>query len=308
MADRRMFAKTIIDSDAFLDMPITTQVLYFHLCMRADDEGFINNPKKIQRMVGCNDDDLKLLIAKSFVIPFETGIIVIKHWKLHNYIRKDRFKETVYKEERSALFEKENGVYTFDPLEDRSQINETGNFDNYNDDAHCGSSKTSNGNQLPTNCQPVDNQPSTGWQPNGDKCVTQVRLGKVRLGKDRLGKEDMLHGADDSAAMPEEFHPTIISLALNDKSSYPVNQLQVNEWKELYPAVDVEQQLRNMKGWLDSNPKRRKTKAGILKFITGWLAREQDKGGTYRNKSGANNNDTNNPFLKMAMEGVFDDE
>ena len=112
MAERRMFAKTIIDSDAFLDMPLSTQALYFHLSMRADDDGFINNPKKIQRMVGGGDDDLKLLIAKRFIIPFESGIVVIKHWKIHNYIRSDRYKETVYKDEKAALTLKENGAYT----------------------------------------------------------------------------------------------------------------------------------------------------------------------------------------------------
>ena len=102
MAERRMFAKTIIDSDAFLDMPLSTQALYVHLSMRADDEGFINNPKKIQRMIGATDDDRKLLIAKSFIIPFESGIVVIKHWKIHNYIRGDRIHETKYIEERAA--------------------------------------------------------------------------------------------------------------------------------------------------------------------------------------------------------------
>ena len=112
MAERRMFAKTIIDSDAFLDMPLSTQSLYFHLSMRADDDGFINNPKKVQRMVGCADDDLKLLIAKNFIIPFESGIVVIKHWKIHNYIRNDRYKETVYQEEKAMLDVKENNAYT----------------------------------------------------------------------------------------------------------------------------------------------------------------------------------------------------
>ena len=103
MAERRMIAKTIIDSDLFLDMPMSTQCLYFHLNMRADDDGFINNPKKIQRMIGCNDDDIKLLIAKNFIIPFESGVVVIKHWKIHNYIRMGRYKETLYKEEKSQL-------------------------------------------------------------------------------------------------------------------------------------------------------------------------------------------------------------
>ena len=112
MAERRMFAKTIIDSDAFIDMPLSTQALYFHLSMRGDDDGFINNPKKIQRMIGASDDDLKVLIMKNFIIPFESGIVVIKHWRIHNYIRGDRKKATVYPEEMSMLSEKENGAYT----------------------------------------------------------------------------------------------------------------------------------------------------------------------------------------------------
>lgn len=112
MAERRMFSKTIIDSDAFLDMPMSTQALYFHLSMRADDDGFINNPKRIQRMIGASDDDLKLLIAKSFIITFESGVVVIKHWKIHNYIRNDRYKPTTYEEEKAMLIEKENKAYS----------------------------------------------------------------------------------------------------------------------------------------------------------------------------------------------------
>lgn len=112
MAERRMFAKTIIDSDAFIDMPLSTQCLYFHLSMRADDDGFINNPRKIQRMISASDDDLKVLIMKRFILPFDSGVVVIKHWKIHNYIRNDRYKETVYQDEKAQLLLKENGVYT----------------------------------------------------------------------------------------------------------------------------------------------------------------------------------------------------
>lgn len=114
MAERRMFAKTIIDSDAFLDMPLSSQALYFHLSMRADDDGFINNAKKIQRTLGCADDDMKLLLAKNFIIPFETGVCVIKHWKIHNLIQKDRYKPTVYVEHKDKLSLKNNNVYTLD--------------------------------------------------------------------------------------------------------------------------------------------------------------------------------------------------
>jgi hypothetical protein len=114
MAERRMFAKKITESDAFLDMPSSTQMLYFHLSMNADDDGFVNNPKKIQRMCGASDDDFKLLIAKSFVLLFESGVIVIKHWKMHNYIQADRYRPTDYVEEKSMLGLKKNKAYTLD--------------------------------------------------------------------------------------------------------------------------------------------------------------------------------------------------
>lgn len=150
MAERRMFSKTIIDSDAFLDMPLSTQALYFHLSMRADDDGFINNPKKIQRMVGCNQDDITLLIAKRFVIPFESGVCVIKHWRIHNYIRTDRYKETPYQEEKSQLMLKDNNAYTL--------INEAPTIG------------------IPSG---IPDGVQSDYQ-----CETQVRLGKDRLGKD----------------------------------------------------------------------------------------------------------------------------
>lgn len=117
MPERRMFAKTIIDSDAFLDMPISAQLLYFHLSMRADDDGFVNKPKSIMRVCGCKDDDIQILFAKKFVIPFESGIVVIKHWKIHNYIRKDTYTETKYKEEKALLETDENGSYRINYLE-----------------------------------------------------------------------------------------------------------------------------------------------------------------------------------------------
>lgn len=106
-----MFSKAIIDSDLFLDMSLSAQALYFHLSMRADDDGFVNNPKKLQRMIGASDDDLKILIAKRFLIPFESGIVVIKHWRIHNFIRQDRYKETLYTEEKNRLTNKENTGY-----------------------------------------------------------------------------------------------------------------------------------------------------------------------------------------------------
>lgn len=115
MAERRMFTKKITESDAFLDMPLSAQCLYFHLNMSADDDGFVNAPKKIQRLIGASDDDLKLLIAKSFVLVFETGVLVIKHWRMHNTIRQDRYHPTDYQEEYKQLGLKSNNSYTWQP-------------------------------------------------------------------------------------------------------------------------------------------------------------------------------------------------
>ena len=110
MANKRMFNLNLIDTDLFLEMPISSQNLYFHLGMRADDEGFVGNPKKIIRTIGANEDDLRVLITKNFVIPFETGVIVIRHWKLNNYLRNDRKQDTIYQYEKSLLVEN-NNVY-----------------------------------------------------------------------------------------------------------------------------------------------------------------------------------------------------
>lgn len=110
-----MFTKKITDSDAFLDMPMSTQCLYFHLNMNADDDGFVNNPKKIQRMIGASDDDVRILLSKSFILCFDNGVIVIKHWRMHNTLRKDRYKATNYQEEFNTLGLKENGTYTWQP-------------------------------------------------------------------------------------------------------------------------------------------------------------------------------------------------
>ena len=111
MANRRMFSKKITETDFFLDMPMSAQCLYFHLNMSADDDGFIGNAKTIRRMVGASEDDFKLLMAKEFIIPFESGVVVIKDWKVHNYIRSDRYNKTVYTEEKRQLTENENGQY-----------------------------------------------------------------------------------------------------------------------------------------------------------------------------------------------------
>lgn len=186
MAEKRMFTKSIIDSDRFLEMPLSTQALYFHLGMRADDEGFINSPKKIIRAVNCNEDDLKLLIAKGFVICFDTGIIAITHWKLHNHIQKDRFKPTLYEEEKSLLDENNRKEYIL---------------------------KTAVSNSMDTKCIQIVS--------NAD---TKNRLDKNRIDKDSIVNVSTavdVRNASDYQGVVDLFNSVCISLPkvqkLNDK-------------------------------------------------------------------------------------------
>lgn len=151
-----MFSLQIADSDAFLDMPISAQCLYFHLGMRADDDGFVS-PKRISRMLGTSTDDLGILIAKRFVLAFESGVVVIKHWPNNNLIRKDRYTDTNYKHEKATLGLNENGSYT----EKENAV---------------------------TQITGVVNERLTKGKPN---VIPVVNPGKVRLGKDRLGKDSI---------------------------------------------------------------------------------------------------------------------
>ena len=119
MANKRMFSKEIVGSDAFLDMPTSSQLLYFHLGMEADDDGFIGNPKKICRFVGASDDDLKILLSKRFVLMFDSGVVVVKHHRMNNNWDKYNCKRTVYAEEFAQLYIKENKAYTLDKIQGR---------------------------------------------------------------------------------------------------------------------------------------------------------------------------------------------
>lgn len=112
MAKKRMFSLLVIDTDTFLDMPLSAQALYFHLCMRADDDGFIGNPKRIMRLINASEDDLKILLAKGFVIKFdEVGVLVVKHWRIHNTIQSDRYTRTIYSDELNRLCINDNKSY-----------------------------------------------------------------------------------------------------------------------------------------------------------------------------------------------------
>lgn len=108
MANRRMFSLDVVGTDSFIDMPVSAQCLYFHLGMRADDDGFLSNPKQVIKLTSCVNDDIKILISKGYVIPFESGVVVIRHWKQNNYLRPDRYRETICIQEKQSLEIKDN--------------------------------------------------------------------------------------------------------------------------------------------------------------------------------------------------------
>ena len=124
MAEKRMLSKKVLDTDAFLDMPLSAQALYFHLAINADDEGFIGNPKRIRDYIGAGEDDLALLIEKRFVILFKSGVVVIRHWKIHNTLRRDRSHPTLFAEEKAGLIVEDNGAYS-DRFFDSIHVNQT---------------------------------------------------------------------------------------------------------------------------------------------------------------------------------------
>lgn len=171
MAERRMFSQKIVESDAFTDMPLSAQVLYFHLNMNADDDGFVNNPKKIARSITATEKDLKILTEKRFLISFPSGVVVIKHWKMHNSIKMDRYKPTEYQEEFSLLYIKKNKAYTENP-EHAGIVNPS-----YSEEPEW--------NQSGTETDPDWSQNGTSLDPN------RIQNGAQMEPQDRLGKDSI---------------------------------------------------------------------------------------------------------------------
>ena len=217
-----MFTKKIVDSDAFLDMPLSTQALYFHLNMRADDDGFVNNPKKIQRMIGASEDDLKLLIAKRFLLAFENAVVVIKHWRMHNLLRKDRYSPTQYQEQKEELVLKENGSYT-------EKI------------------------EIPALSEP-DNQMATTWQPNDNQMATQDRIGKDSIGKVRIDKDSIdYNGIKDAYNTLCPSLPSVKFLSDARKKAIKArfNKYSIDDFQEVFRKAEASDFLKgkNVRNW-----------------------------------------------------------
>jgi hypothetical protein len=282
MAERRMFSKKVTDDDAFMLLSSAAQALYLHLSMNADDDGFCNQVSICMFRAHASVKDLESLLTERYIYQFENGVIVIKHWRMANALRKDRYNPTIFKKEMAQLDLDDTGEYNL---------------------------KSENSSWLPDGCQVVA------------KRLPQVRLGKDRIGQDRIGQDridssveaepeyleplnynmEVLDGVseegkryEEEVLLPaeekkhtifpaEELESTITELApvesviLNDNSEWIPTVEEYEEYKRLYPNVDIDQEFRKIHGWCKDNPKKRKTRTGVKRFVGGWLSREQDK-------------------------------
>lgn len=224
MAERRMFAKTIVNSDAFTDMPLSAQALYLHIAIEADDWGFVNNPKAIRRSVGASEDDLRLLVAKRFLIAFDSGVVAVKHWLVNNYIQADRRHQTKYQAELSMLFVDENKSYTF---------TDTGRLaaETFSRVSKMDTKRIQNVSKVDTSCiQPVS------------KMDTEVRLGKDRLGESSNSsrvdtqpnpKEDVQAKPAPRAKKPK--HKTVVKHQRGAHANVKLTDEEMDKLKARFP-------------------------------------------------------------------------
>lgn len=277
MAERRMISKRVVDSDAFIEMPLSAQGLYFHLCMRADDDGFINNARRIQRDCGANEDDARILIAKGFLLAFDSGVVVIKHWKIHNYIPKDRYKPTAYQEELAELAVKPNGSYTRRKQLEADSVPAPALPDPEEAEAENQQEEPENGpEEAPEEC---GDGLYTVCIQNVDGVYTQDRLGKVRLGEDRIGEEEDARARATSPA----------SFALANDAEYRPAADQVAKWVEAFPDLDVERELLQAAQKNNAKPpNQRKNVLNVDLYIVNWLINADGRRKKAAAPSGAN--------------------
>lgn len=231
MAERRMFAKTIVLSDAFLDMPMSARCFYFTLGMFADDDGFVNNPKAIMRQCGASIDDMNVLIAKKFVILFEDGVIVIKHWRINNYLRNDRYVQTKYTDDKALLTLDENGAYTMEI-----------------------------GVGIPSVGIPKDGIPSIGKDR-----IVEDRLEEVRVGKEKKENEDT-----NVSSQKKKFTPPTVE-EVDDFCYENNLGIDASEFVDFYTANGWMVGKNHMKDWKATArnwDRKRKKDTGSQRFMT----------------------------------------
>lgn len=262
MAERRMFAKKIIEVDKFMELPASAQALYLHLNLASDDDGFCDQVTISIFRAHASTQDLQSLIDMGYVYRFESGVVVIRHWRASNTIRSDRYTRTIHIAEASMIFLDENaGVYYL-----ASDVPEGIEAPNIID------IKASKKASKKTSWQPTGNHTATTRQPTGNQSVPQVRLDKESIDKDIYNTS---YSPELKSSEASE-KPFITFPCIKDET-FEVTNEYLEQLKGYYPGLDVEQQIRNMRSWIDGNPNSRKTASGMKRFITNWLNREQNR-------------------------------
>ena len=261
MAERRMFSRRVIESARFLRMPVSAQALYFHLGMQADDDGVVEG-YKVLRMIGANEDDLRVLVAKGFAIVLNEDLVTyLTDWNENNRMRADRKVDSAY---RDLLIQMVPDVVL---IESKERADRTKGVTAECRDVHSATMGQQWDVPGTSAGQPRDNHGTASGQPWDG------------IGKDRIGKVSIVQDSNNNTtSAPEpEAPPPAVEFVLNDGTLYGVPQDDVAKYQQLYPGIDVMQELRKIVGWCDANPKNRKTRTGAKRFVNGWLSRAQDK-------------------------------
>ena len=239
MAERRMFAKSVIGADAFLDLPAGARLLYYDLAMRADDDGFVNAPKTIMRMVGAAPADLEALIKARFLLAFENGVVAIRHWKAHNYIQNDRYHPTVYQNEKSMLITEGNSY------ELRAQ----------------------------TACIHSVSILDTEVRIESEQEQEQ----EIEIEPEQEREIEPETETEKESPRPTSPSSSGFSLPTKEKKKYVVGDEKIKVYAALWPELDMNTEFSAMQSWLQANPERQKTLAQTPRFVYGWLSRAHDK-------------------------------
>lgn len=275
MASKRMINLSVIDTDAFLEMPLSTQALYFHLNLRADDDGFVGSPKIICRTVGASDDDLKLLIAKRFIIIFEDGVIVIKHWRMHNTLSVNRYKETNYTEDKALLKLKINNSYTLGDgkIIDDSRLIEMSK-------RQVDASKTNNR-------RIIDEQKTNTDKNRIDKnSIEEISIDKNRIDKNRVDNKEKSIKEKDAAKAA-----TPVKHKYGEYNNVLLTDEELDKLIAEFP--DYQKRIENLSNYIASTGKKYKSHYATIK---NWARRDGEK----QNVKGAKAQELDN-FYEMAQ-------
>nr|DAF80687.1 MAG TPA: replisome organizer [Caudoviricetes sp.] len=232
MAERRCFCMSIVDSDAFMEMPLSTQCFYFHLGMRADDYGFVNNPRRIAKLVGASDDDFKLLVSKRFLLLFDNGVVVIKHWLMHNTVKNDRIKLPQYPDIAAKIFIKQNKSYTEVPQGECTTLLQA----------------------IESGWKPLGTQLETTWNPKRkeekgkEKKRKEMKRNEMKRNEMKIEEENKEEGFSPEAV---EKLKTSLSYQL---SFLKISDAQLSELEKQMPFEQMEQYTTKLSEWKRAHP------------------------------------------------------